>query len=68
LASDPAAVPLLLGLGVTELSAVPAAIPRIKTLVNALTLDHCRRLAQRALAQDSSGAVRAMLASSQPPA
>jgi multiphosphoryl transfer protein len=68
LASDPAAVPLLLGLGVTELSAVPAAIPRIKTLVNALTLDLCRQLAQRALAQDSSGAVRAMLASSQPPA
>jgi phosphocarrier protein FPr/phosphocarrier protein len=68
LASDPAAVPLLLGLGVTELSAVPAAIPRIKTLVNALSLDHCRELARRALALDSSGAVRALLASSQPPA
>jgi phosphocarrier protein FPr/phosphocarrier protein len=68
LASDPAAVPLLLGLGVTELSAVPAAIPRIKTRVNTLSLDHCRELARRALALDSSGAVRALLASSQPPA
>jgi multiphosphoryl transfer protein len=68
LASDPAAVPLLLGLGVTELSAVPAAIPRIKALVSALSLDQCRQLAQRALSQDSSGAVRALLASSQPSA
>lgn len=68
LASDPAAVPLLLGLGVTELSAVPASIPRIKTLVAALSLAHCRQLAQRALSLDSSGAVRALLASSLPSA
>jgi phosphoenolpyruvate-protein phosphotransferase len=63
LASDPAAVPLLLGLGVTELSAVPAAIPGIKSLVGSLSLASCRRLAQRSLALPSSSAVRAMLAS-----
>jgi phosphoenolpyruvate-protein phosphotransferase len=61
LASDPAAVPLLLGLGVTELSAVPAAIPRIKSLVGSLSLEACRQLAQRALSLPSSDAVRAML-------
>ena len=33
LASDPAAVPLLIGLGVRELSAVPAVIPRLKALI-----------------------------------
>lgn len=61
LASDPDAVPLLLGLGVTELSAVPASIPRIKSLVGSLTLDRCRQLARQALALPSSAAVRALL-------
>jgi len=61
LASDPDAVPLLLGLGVTELSAVPAAIPRIKALVGALSLADCRSLARAALALPSSESVRALL-------
>lgn len=61
LASDPAAVPLLLGLGVTELSAVPAAIPRIKSLVGALSLERCRELARQALAQVSAADVRVLL-------
>ena len=30
LASDPAAVPVLLGLGVSELSVVPTQIPQLK--------------------------------------
>jgi len=62
LASDPAAVPLLLGLGVTELSAVPATIPQIKALVCSLALEQCRSLAQRALAMESAVAVRSLLA------
>lgn len=33
LASDLAAVPILIGLGVTELSATPSAIPEVKALV-----------------------------------
>jgi phosphoenolpyruvate-protein phosphotransferase len=61
LASDPDAVPLLLGLGVTELSAVPTAIPRIKALVAAQSLSACRALAQKACALPSSEAVRALL-------
>jgi phosphoenolpyruvate-protein kinase (PTS system EI component) len=61
LASDPDAVPLLIGLGVTELSAVPAAIPRIKSLVGALSLADCRALAQQAVALPSSEAVRGLL-------
>jgi phosphocarrier protein FPr/phosphocarrier protein len=61
LASDPDAVPLLLGLGVTELSAVPAAIPRIKSLARALSLDECRSLARQAVALPSSESVRALL-------
>ncbi|MBB6095948.1 phosphocarrier protein FPr/phosphocarrier protein [Povalibacter uvarum] len=62
LASDPAAVPVLLGLGLTELSVVPSMIPQLKHLIGHLTLDACRPLAQRALAQESAEAVRSLLA------
>jgi phosphoenolpyruvate-protein kinase (PTS system EI component) len=61
LASDPLAVPVLLGLGVEELSVVPGLIPRVKALVRALTLADCRVLATRALALASAAEVRAML-------
>ncbi|HEU4601238.1 MAG TPA: phosphoenolpyruvate--protein phosphotransferase, partial [Steroidobacteraceae bacterium] len=58
LASDPAAVPVLLGLGVGELSLVPAMIPQIKQLVADLTIDECGALAKRVLQFDSAEAVR----------
>jgi phosphocarrier protein FPr/phosphocarrier protein len=58
LASDPVAAPLLLGLGVRELSVVPALIPALKARVSALTLADCRALAARALTLDSAEAVR----------
>jgi phosphocarrier protein FPr/phosphocarrier protein len=61
LASDPLAIPVLLGLGVEELSVVPGLIPRVKALVRALTLADCRVLATRALALASAAEVRAML-------
>ncbi len=61
LASDPAAVPLLIGLGVTELSAVPAMIPRLKAIVSALTLARARELARRALDLEDAAAVRALM-------
>lgn len=64
LASDPLAVPVLLGLGIGELSVVPSAIPQIKHLIGTLTMDACRSLAQRALQQESAQAVRALLAHS----
>ncbi len=61
LASDHRAAPLLVGLGCQELSAVPGAIARIKQRLRGWTLDDCRALAQRALAQDSAAAVRALI-------
>ena len=61
LASDAAAVPLLVGLGVRELSVVPAHIPRIKNLVRTLATADCAQLAQRALDAPSAPAVRALL-------
>jgi phosphocarrier protein FPr/phosphocarrier protein len=61
LASDPEAAPLLIGLGVTELSAVPAMIPRLKAIVSSLTLERCRDLSRRALDLEDAAAVRALL-------
>jgi phosphoenolpyruvate-protein phosphotransferase len=61
LASEPAAVPVLLGLGVHELSVVPTLVPQLKSLIRTLTLDACRSLAQRALALDTAEAVRALV-------
>jgi len=58
LASDPEAVPLLVGLGVTELSVVPALIPRLKARVRGLTLAQCRALAQQALQLGQAAEVR----------
>jgi len=60
LASDPSAAPLLAGLGVNELSAVPSVIPEIKASLRAVTLDVCRALAERALAAESAADVRAL--------
>lgn len=62
LASDPAAAPLLVGLGVGELSAVPAMIPAVKDMVHRYTLAQCRDLARTALDCDSAPDVRALLA------
>jgi len=61
LASDPLAVPVLLGLGVLELSVVPGLIPRIKAQIRTLTHADCRALAEQALALGSAPQVRALL-------
>jgi phosphoenolpyruvate-protein kinase (PTS system EI component) len=63
LASDPDAVALLVGLGIRELSAVPATIPKLKRIVRGLDAGNCRELARRALELEDAGAVRALVAS-----
>ncbi len=62
LASDPVAAPILIGLGVHELSCAPAAIPSVKALIGELTLEQCKRWAREALEQESAEAVRALSA------
>ena len=49
MASEVALTPLLLGLGVDELSAGAALVPRVKLAVQSLEMDVCRQLAARAL-------------------
>jgi phosphocarrier protein FPr/phosphocarrier protein len=58
IASDLVAAPILIGLGVTELSVAPAAVPELKALVRTLDLKDCRDLAERACALASAAAVR----------
>jgi phosphoenolpyruvate-protein phosphotransferase len=62
LASEPLAAPLLIGLGVQELSAVPAVIPQLKARIASVSLGECRALARRALELPSAAAVRALAA------
>ncbi|KAA5612001.1 phosphoenolpyruvate--protein phosphotransferase [Rhodovastum atsumiense] len=68
IASVPRAAPVLVGLGVTELSATAAAIPAVKALLRGLTREDCVRVAQQALAQDSAEAVHRLLAQTWPEA
>jgi phosphocarrier protein FPr/phosphocarrier protein len=61
LASDPKAAALLIGLGATELSVVPAAISSVKAAVRSLGMEYCRALAERALLAGTAGEVRSLL-------
>jgi len=58
MAGDPLAIPVLLGLGITELSMAAARIPLAKHVVRATDLAAARRLAVEALAAESAVAVR----------
>ena len=60
LASDPAALPILIGLGVTELSAVPGFVAEAKQIVRGLTLVEARAHADLALQCKSAAEVRAL--------
>jgi phosphotransferase system enzyme I (PtsI) len=57
MAGDPRLSPLLLGLGMDELSMVPSSVPAVKDAIRAVTLAQARELAERALASDSASAV-----------
>jgi phosphocarrier protein FPr/phosphocarrier protein len=54
------AVPILLGLGVTELSVPAAAIAETKAIVRSLDFGKCRALATEALAAPDAESVRAL--------
>jgi phosphocarrier protein FPr/phosphocarrier protein len=63
-AADRFAVPILLGLGVRELSVVPVAVPAIKRQIRSLKIEDCRELASRCLDLASPTEVRARVAQS----
>jgi len=45
MAGDPLAIPLLIGMGIDELSVSPVVLPRIKEIVRGLDSQQCRHLA-----------------------
>jgi len=60
-AGDPDAAPLLIGLGVTELSMVPAVIPEMKARVRGMAYAAARTLAEAALLCADAEEVRAVV-------
>ena len=61
LASDPQATPILIGLGIDELSVTVPAIPQIKAEIRKYASATCREIAQKALNCASAAEVRALL-------
>jgi multiphosphoryl transfer protein len=61
LAGDHAAVPVLVGLGVTELSMSAPSIPAVKQAIRSLDSEAARALAQEALRRESAEEVRRLV-------
>ena len=59
-AADPEAIPVLVGLGIRNLSVNAEALPATKALIRALSLSDLTALAKRALVQDGAPEVRAL--------
>ena len=62
-ASDELAIPVLIGLGVRELSVSPPAVPRVKATVRELDVERCAVLAQQALTLPGADEVRKLVLS-----
>ena len=62
LAAEPLAVPLLLGLGLDELSLNPQSIPQIKQMISQLTIQQAEAIAHSALQLDSAAQVKSFIA------
>jgi len=60
MAGDPQAVPILIGLGVDELSVSVPVVAAVKAQVRRLSYEGCRDLAARALDAETEADVRAM--------
>ena len=59
MAGDPVLVPLLLGLGVDELSAAPSLVPQVKFIIRRLKLSEAKELAEFALNCESASEILA---------
>lgn len=57
LASDPAAIPLLVGAGIRELSVRPAAVARVKAIVRRLSAHDAALIAEEVCALDTAAAI-----------
>jgi phosphocarrier protein FPr/phosphocarrier protein len=62
LASEPLGALVLVGFGISELSAVPAALGAVRQAIRQVSAADCRALAERSLALESAAEVRALAA------
>ena len=60
MAGDVLLTPLLIGLGVDELSATSAVVPRVKKAVQSLDSSQCESLVRTALSMEDSAAIQQM--------
>jgi len=61
MAADPGAAVLLLGMGVTSLSAGVVSVPQVKWAIRSFTLDGARLLAQQAMTLETTVQVRQLI-------
>jgi len=61
MASDPVAVVLLIGMGITSLSMSASKLPRIKKVIRSISYKHARRLSKAAFEMDSPAAIRKLI-------
>jgi phosphoenolpyruvate-protein phosphotransferase len=61
LAGDPAAIPILIGLGVKELSMASGSIPKAKQIIRDLSMKDAQAVAAQALQLDTAEAVRKLV-------
>jgi phosphotransferase system enzyme I (PtsI) len=61
MAGDPLATLLLVGLGVDELSAAPAVVPEIKSIIRSTSYGYARRVVAKALKMKTGSEVRRYL-------
>ena len=60
-ASDDLAIPVLVGLGVRELSVAPSTVPRVKAALRELNVAQCSALAEQALTLPAADEVRKLV-------
>jgi phosphocarrier protein FPr len=61
LGSNPMAIPVLIGLGIAELSVSFSALPQTIAQIRSLNFQHCREIAQKALSLATEEDVKAYL-------
>jgi phosphotransferase system enzyme I (PtsI) len=61
MAGNPKFIPLLIGLGLRSFSMNAAAVPRVKQAVRATTMDDCRILARKVMAESDPARIQELV-------
>ena len=61
MSSEPIFIPLLIGMGLRQLSATPHTIPELKEIIRSLSVQQAEEIAQHAVSLDNAGAVERYL-------